>query len=112
MVNNNLVDLSYDLDAIEELRESTLIRMASPKQTVKQHFNKNVKAKVFQESDYVLRRVFQNTQELNTRKLSTKWEGPYKISKDMGKGAYKLLTLDDADIPRSWNVAYLKRYYF
>ncbi|KAI3707588.1 hypothetical protein L6452_26214 [Arctium lappa] len=108
-VDHNLVDLSYDLDALEELRESALIRLASQKQTVERHFNKNVKTKVLQEGDHVLRRMFQNTQEANAGKLSIKWEGPYRISKVMGKGAYRLQTLDDQEIPRSWNATHLKR---
>ena len=78
----------------------------------KRDINKNFKEKVFQEGDCVLRCMFQNTQELNAEKLSTKWEGPYKIFKVVGKGAYKLQTLDDEDIPRSWNATHLKMYYF
>ncbi|KAI3685619.1 hypothetical protein L6452_34870 [Arctium lappa] len=108
-VEHNLVDLSYDLDALEELREAAHIRMAAQKQVVERHFNKNVQIKVFQKGDYVLRRVFQNTQEVNAGKLSIKWKGPYQISSIMGKGAYKIQTLDGRDIPRSWNAVHLKR---
>ena len=82
--------------------------MASQKQTVERHFNKNVKT----EDNYVLRQEFQNTQEPNAGKLSIKWEGPYKILKVVGKGAYKLQTLDNKEIPRCWNATHLKRYYF
>ena len=111
-IDHNSIDLSYDLDALEELRESALIKMASQKQTIERHFNKNVKAKIFQVGDYVLRRVFQNTQEVNAGKLSIKWEGPYQISQVMGKGAYRLQTLDGKEVPRSWNATHIKRYYF
>ncbi|KAI3746658.1 hypothetical protein L6452_09097 [Arctium lappa] len=108
-VDHNIVDMSYDLDALEELRESELIRMASEKQTVERHFNKNVKTKVFQVGDHVLRRVFQNTQEPNAGKLSIKWDCPYRISQVVGKGAYRLQTLDDQEIPCSGNATHLKR---
>ncbi|KAI3746799.1 hypothetical protein L6452_09240 [Arctium lappa] len=111
-VDHNLVDLSYDLDAVEELRESALIKMVSLRQSVVRHFNKNDKAKVFQEGDYVLRRVFQNTQEPSVGKLSIKWEGSYHISEVVGKGAYWLQTLDKQNVPRSWNVVHLKKYFF
>ena len=111
-VVNNSTDLSHEIDALEELRESAFLTMASQKQTVERHFNKGVKAKIFQVGDYVLRRVFQNTRELNAGKLSVKWEGPYQISQVIGNGAYKLKTMDDKDIPRSWNATHLKRYYF
>ena len=47
-IDHNLIDLSYDLDSLEELRESALIKIASQKHTIERHFNRNVKAKIFQ----------------------------------------------------------------
>ena len=89
-IERNLIDLGCDLDVLEESRKLTLIKRASQRQIVERHFNKNIQAKVFQESDYVLRRVFQNRKELKAGKLSTRLEGPYRISKIIGKGAYRL----------------------
>ncbi|KAJ9536185.1 hypothetical protein OSB04_un000645 [Centaurea solstitialis] len=111
-MEQNVIDLYYDLDALEELREKAFQKMALQKAMVERHFNKKVKAKIFQVGDYVLRQVFQNTQELNAGKLSIKWEGPYIISKIIGNGAYKLTTIEGKEIPRSWNATHLKRYYF
>ncbi|RRC79860.1 reverse transcriptase-like protein, partial [Escherichia coli] len=96
----NAINLSHDLDALEELRENALRTMASQKGIVERYFNKKVKAKIFQVGDYVLRHVFQNTQEPNAGKLSIKWEGPYIISKTIGNGAYKLTTMEGIEIPR------------
>ncbi|KAJ9542262.1 hypothetical protein OSB04_028768 [Centaurea solstitialis] len=111
-MDQNVINLYYDLDALEELREKAFQKMALQKAMVERHFNKKVKAKIFQVGDYVLRQVFQNTQELNAGKLSIKWEGPYIISKIIGNGAYKLTTIEGKEIPRSWNATHLKRYYF
>ncbi|KAJ9544420.1 hypothetical protein OSB04_024127 [Centaurea solstitialis] len=110
--DQNAINLSYDLDDLEELRENALRKMAAQKGLVERHFNKKVKAKIFQVGDYVLRHVFQNTQEPNAGKLSIKWEGPYIISKVIGNGAYQLTTMEGIEIPRSWNAHHLKRYYF
>ncbi|KAJ9556842.1 hypothetical protein OSB04_011456 [Centaurea solstitialis] len=110
--DQNAINLSYDLDALEELREKALRTMAAQKGIVERHFNKKIKAKIFQVGDYVLRHVFQNTQESNAGKLSIKWEGPYIISKVVGNGAYRLTTMEGMEIPRSWNAHHLKRYYF
>ncbi|KAJ9547211.1 hypothetical protein OSB04_019754, partial [Centaurea solstitialis] len=107
-MDQNVINLYYDLDALEELREKAFQKMASQKAMVERHFNKKVKAKIFQVGDYVLRQVFQNTQELNAGKLSIKWEGPYIISKIIGNGAYKLTTIEGKEIPRSWNAIHLK----
>ncbi|KAJ9566693.1 hypothetical protein OSB04_002659 [Centaurea solstitialis] len=83
--------------------------MAAHKGTIERYFNKKVNAKIFQVGDYVLRHVFQNTQEQNARKHSIKWEGPYVISKVIGNGAYRLTTMEGMEFPRSWNAHHLKR---
>ncbi|KAJ9536516.1 hypothetical protein OSB04_un000310 [Centaurea solstitialis] len=111
-MDQNVINLYYDLDALEELREKAFQKMALQKAMVERHFNRKVKAKIFQVGDYVLRQVFQNTQELNAGKLSIKWEGPYIISKIIGNGAYKLTNIEGKEVPRSWNATHLKRYYF
>ncbi|KAJ9552293.1 hypothetical protein OSB04_016338 [Centaurea solstitialis] len=111
-IERNSIDLCYDIDALEELREKAFQKMASQKAMVERYFNKKVKIKVFQVGDHVLRRVFPNTQESNAGKLSIKWEGPYIITKIVGKGAYKISTIEGNEIPRSWNATHLKRYYF
>ncbi|KAJ9544403.1 LOW QUALITY PROTEIN: hypothetical protein OSB04_024110 [Centaurea solstitialis] len=111
-IEQNSIDLCYDIDALEELREKAFQKMASQKAMVERYFNKKVKVKVFQVGDHVLRRVFPNTQESNAGKLSIKWEGPYIITKIVGKGAYKISTIEGNEIPRSWNATHLKRYYF
>ena len=105
-------ELGYDLDTIEELRDNALVRMAGQQQIVPRSFNKNVKDKVFKVGDWVLRKVFQNTQELNAGKLGISWEGPYLIEQVVGKGAYHLVTKEGKAIPRSWNALHLKLYYF
>ncbi|XP_056695403.1 uncharacterized protein [Spinacia oleracea] len=108
----NDVELSENLDNTEDFREAALIRMASQQQIVAKCFNKNVKVKMFKEGDWVLRKVFQNTKELNAGKLAPAWEGPYLIDKIVGKGAYRLATKDGKSVPRSWNATHLKLYHF
>lgn len=44
-------------------------------------------------------------------KLEPKWIGPYRVKEVVGKGAYRLETLDGGVIPRTWNVANLHFYY-
>nr|GEV45223.1 reverse transcriptase domain-containing protein [Tanacetum cinerariifolium] len=40
-----------------------------------------------------------------------KWEGPYEVTEALGNGAYKLWSTDGTVLPRTWNVANLKRCY-
>ncbi|GKA80363.1 reverse transcriptase domain-containing protein [Tanacetum coccineum] len=44
-------------------------------------------------------------------KLGPKWEGPYEVTETLGDGAYKLRTMDGVDLPRTWNIANLKKCY-
>ncbi|GJS64906.1 reverse transcriptase domain-containing protein [Tanacetum coccineum] len=44
-------------------------------------------------------------------KLGPKWEGPYEVTKALGDGAYKLRTMGGADLPRTWNIANVKKCY-
>nr|GFB16632.1 reverse transcriptase domain-containing protein [Tanacetum cinerariifolium] len=44
-------------------------------------------------------------------KLGPKWEGPYEVTEALGNGAYKLRSVDGTILPRTWNIANLKRCY-
>ncbi|GJS06955.1 reverse transcriptase domain-containing protein [Tanacetum coccineum] len=46
-----------------------------------------------------------------TRKLGPKLEGPYEVTKALRDGAYKLRSTDGAVLPRTWNIANLKKCY-
>ncbi|KAL0444489.1 UNVERIFIED_CONTAM: hypothetical protein Slati_2171600 [Sesamum latifolium] len=44
-------------------------------------------------------------------KLDPTWEGPYKVTSVIGKGAYELEDPEDCPLPRPWNVHNLKKYF-
>ncbi|KAL0398238.1 UNVERIFIED_CONTAM: hypothetical protein Sradi_2167100 [Sesamum radiatum] len=44
-------------------------------------------------------------------KLDPKWEGPYKVMEIVNAGAYRLQHLNGKDVPRTWNIVNLKKYY-
>ena len=44
-------------------------------------------------------------------KLAPKWKGPYYIHDEIGKGAYKLRTLNGKVLEASHNVKHIKEYY-
>jgi hypothetical protein len=104
-------NLFIDLDTIDELRDQARIRMAAYQQRISGSYNKNLRLRRFQVGDLVLRRAFQNTTNPADGKLAPKWEGPYLIEAEAGKGAYKLLTLEGDPLPRSWNAIHLKSYF-
>ena len=100
-----------DLDTLDELRESTAIRIASYQRQLANSYNKMVKSRTFQPENLVLRRVFENTTELNAGKFQPNWEGPYLVTRAGQSGSYALDKLDGTLVPRMWNATYLKRYY-
>ena len=109
---SNISNLLHHLDTVDELRDEASIRLAAYKQGVARSYNKRVNSRAFQVGDWVLRKVFQNTQELNAGKLGANWEGPYQITKIVGQGAYELESHDGKTVPRSWNAMNLKLYHF
>jgi len=104
--------LNHSLNVIDELRDKTHLRTALYQQKVAQHYNKNIKVRTFKIGDWVLHQVFQKTKEAGAGKLGPSWDGPYKITKIMGYGAYKLQDRDERDIHNSCNASHLKLYHF
>ncbi|XP_076913798.1 uncharacterized protein LOC143572547 [Bidens hawaiensis] len=100
--------LYEDLDTIDELRDLAKIRMAAYQQRTAKSYNKNIRIRRFQAADMVLRKAFQNTTNPADGKLAPKWEGPYLIDSDAGKGAYRLITMEGVPLPRVWNAIHLK----
>ena len=74
-------------------------------------YNKNIRIRRFQQGDLVLRKAFQNTTDPAHGKLAAKWEGPYLIDSEAGKGAYRLATMEGDLLPRAWNAIHLKAYF-
>ncbi|KAD2028401.1 hypothetical protein E3N88_41990 [Mikania micrantha] len=107
-LESNKEILSEDLDTIDELRDIARIRMASYQKKIAKSYNKNIRICRFQVGDLVLRKTLQNTTNPADGKLAPKWEGPYKIESEAGKGAYKLTNMEGEPLPRSWNAIHLK----
>ena len=99
--DSNRVLLNHNLDAIDELRDKAHLRTTFYQQKVAQHYNKNIRVRIFKIRDWVLRRVFQNTKDVGAGKLGPNWEGPYKITKVVDQGTYKHQAQDGHDIHNS-----------
>ncbi|KAL0294949.1 UNVERIFIED_CONTAM: hypothetical protein Sradi_6859100 [Sesamum radiatum] len=83
--NENL--LRKNLDLIEELREKAFLRIQRYKNIMINSYKKRVKSQSFQVGDLVLRRA---DALKPIGKLDPIWEGPYKVTGVIGKGAYEL----------------------
>ena len=63
--------------------------------------------------DLVPRELTLNTKNPTVGNLGPTWEGPYKVIKIYGKGAYGLKSVSDPKrkITSPWNTMHLKKYY-
>lgn len=76
-----------------------MIKLAKYQQMISCGYNKKVKAREFVSGDLVLRKVKGNTRDPSWGKLGSTWEGPYRVTSIIGKGAYKLEDLDENLVP-------------
>ncbi|GJZ64875.1 reverse transcriptase domain-containing protein [Tanacetum coccineum] len=102
--------LRLNLNLIEERREIAAITKARQKQQVEKYYNQRVHHKQFKVGEFVLQKNELSKVE-NTGKLGPKWEGPYEVVETYGTGAYKLRSMDGAEVPRTWHSSNLRKYY-
>ena len=75
---------------------------------LQKYYNQNVHDRSFMVGDLVLR-IKQKKQ--GQHKLSSWWEGPFKVKAVTRLGSYRLCTLDDVDIDNSWHIDLLRHFY-
>ncbi|GKB21771.1 reverse transcriptase domain-containing protein [Tanacetum coccineum] len=109
VIHNNK-ELRLNLDLLEERRECAAIREAKAKLKMTKYYNARVRAVTFRPRDFVYRSN-DASHAADGGKLGQKWEGPYEVTEALGDGAYKLKSADDTVLPRTWNVANLKKCY-
>ncbi|XP_070004740.1 uncharacterized protein [Nicotiana sylvestris] len=61
----NEEEMRVNLDLLEEMRETALIRMATQKQVIECYYNPKAHLRYFKNRDYVLKKVFQSTRAAN-----------------------------------------------
>ncbi|GJV84799.1 reverse transcriptase domain-containing protein [Tanacetum coccineum] len=90
--------------------EQAAIREAISKAKMEKYYNSKVRNTSFKPGDLVYRSI-DVSHAKDRGKLATKWEGPYEVTKALGKGAYKLRDRNGKLLPRTWNVRNLKKCY-
>ena len=75
---------------IEEQREKAAVRVQSYQQAAARYCDSNVRNHAFSVGDLVLRKVFNGIKEPGAGKLGTRWEGPYKVTKEIRTEVYEL----------------------
>ncbi|KAL0428054.1 UNVERIFIED_CONTAM: hypothetical protein Slati_2980200 [Sesamum latifolium] len=104
---SNVQGLRMNLDFVEEARERAAVRVAMYKASMDKVYNARVKPISFQVGDLVMRKAEASGP---IEKLNPKWEGPYKVVEIVNAGA-QVAKVGWKNIPRTWSIANLKKYY-
>ena len=97
-----------DVDRAKEECLITCIHIAKYLEGLRTYYNCNIKGRSFAVGDLVLRRK-QKTEGMH--KLSSCWEGPYMVKEVTQPGSYQQCDMDGIDIPNSWHIKHLIRFY-
>ncbi|GKE11026.1 reverse transcriptase domain-containing protein [Tanacetum coccineum] len=77
--------LEINVDRLEERREQAAIREEKSKAKMEKYYSSKVRSTSFKPGDL----VYHNNEAIraeDTRKLGSKWEGPYEVTEALGKG--------------------------
>jgi hypothetical protein len=110
--SRNEEEMRAELDTLEEAGEGTKIQQASAKARMARRQTTRLIRRSFKVGDLVLRRADGPRKNTKHGKLAEKWEGPYRIYDEVGKGAYKLQELGGRNIRNTWNARHLKFFYY
>jgi hypothetical protein len=97
-----------EVNCPEEHHLDTYTHTAKYLKGLRRYYNHNVKDRFFVVGDLVLRRK-QKTEGLH--KLASHWEGPYMVKQVTRPTSYRLCDLDGVDVPNSWHIDHLRRFY-
>ncbi|GKB22473.1 reverse transcriptase domain-containing protein [Tanacetum coccineum] len=107
-VVHNDEELRLNLDLMEERRECVAIREAKAKLKMTKYYNAKVRGVTFRLRDFVYRSN-DASHAVDGEKLGPKWEGPYEVTEALRDEAYRLRSMDVTVLPRTWNIANLKK---
>nr|GEW34771.1 reverse transcriptase domain-containing protein [Tanacetum cinerariifolium] len=114
--NDTLFSLAYGTEAVipAEIRMPTyrtaIVDTAKAKLNMTKYYNARVRGVTFRPGNFVYRSN-DASHAMYVGKLGPKWEGPYKVTEALRDGAYKLRSTDGTVLPKTWNIANLKKCY-
>src|SRR6185295_12033095 len=75
---------------------------------MRRYHDRNIQTRSYNIGDMVLRRI---QDETGLQKLNSRWEGPFIVTKVTGPGSYRLIYADGLEVPNSWNIEHLRKFY-
>jgi len=108
---SNSEAMLINLELLEERRDLAHVRMEAQKQKMERCYSQTTNLRYSKVGNLVLRKVTENTRELNADKLASTWEGPYRVSAITSKWSYELENHNGGKLPSNKNMTHLKEYY-
>ena len=105
--NSNQARL-IEVDSLELEHLVTCVRTAKYLDGLRRYYTRNVNDRFFVVRDLVLHRK-QKTDGMH--KLYSPWEGPFIVKAVTQLGSYRLCDMDERDVPNSWHIDLLRRFY-
>ncbi|XP_021609069.1 uncharacterized protein LOC110612599 [Manihot esculenta] len=103
--------LRSNLDALEEVREEAQVRTAAYQHRAARYYNQRVRERSLKVGDLALRNLEATGKRAAVGKLAPTWEGPFRITKVVKPGVYRIEDLQGNPEPHAWNIQHLKRYF-
>ena len=97
-----------ELGSVEEAKINALTQSARYLQGVRRYHDRNVQQRSFNVGDLVLCRI---QDETGLHKLNSRWEGPFIVTKVTRPGSYRITDADGNEVPNSWNIEHLRKFY-
>jgi hypothetical protein len=97
-----------ELDSVDEARCTALVQSARYLQGIRRYHDRNVRERSFHIGDLVLRRI---QDESGLHKLNSRWEGPFVVKQVTRSWSYQVQYLEGQDVPNSWNIQNLRKFY-
>jgi hypothetical protein len=97
-----------DVDFIDERRCQAAIRNARYNQALRRYHQRFVHSRELGVGVLVLSQVL-NREGLH--KLSSSWEGPFKVTEVCRPGCVRLATIEGVPLPNPWNIEDLRKFY-
>ncbi|RDY06839.1 hypothetical protein CR513_09110, partial [Mucuna pruriens] len=104
----NEEELRANLDLLQEAWEIAHVREYAVKARVARRQDRKLVSRKFKCQDLVLQKIMRTA---DSNKLTSGWEGLFRVFEEVGRGAYQLEQVDGKRIPRTWNAANLRMYY-
>jgi hypothetical protein len=100
--------ISDRLLQLEEARCQVALRATRYQQGLCRYHSRHVRARTLEVGDLVLRRILSRE---GLHKLSSMWEGPFKVTHITRLGSAWLETAEGLPVGNPWNIDHLRKFY-